>query len=465
MNFKNVHFKNIIIQNYISFKRFPITIILSAISMIFNINYFTQMIHHTTPSKLATDLFQLNPFLYIGIVFSLVIHLLLEQYNKKKFLILSTLISLLFLLIIFFSLKESESYSYFLKTIQLTIGISLLISFIPFFCKNKNICFYNYNRIILNRFITSIFYSSILFLGTFLSTVLIYFLFDLNSNFLAYAFEFLFFICYNFIQILFFINGIPKKEDLLHLNDTCKMSLKTIVYNILVPLTLLYIFIIYLYAFKIIIMWTLPKGYLGWTISSLNFLGIFCMIMLHPNRGKHKLRWVQFFEKYYYIINLPLLGMLFLGIFTRINDYGMTEFRYFLIVLSIWSTFISIFYIVSRSEQIKIIPISLSVLLIFTTFGPWSAYQVSLNSQLKVFKEIAEKNGFLVGNQIQTLDNTIPSSEKIKIISVLRYIINYHGIKSLSGTINEKQLESTLKSKTNHSNYFLQEYGLIEKEK
>ncbi|WP_186648557.1 DUF4153 domain-containing protein [Fluviispira vulneris] len=455
MQFNNLftHRKIGIIFN--SCKRFPITIILSILSTLLNISLVTQEIDNEIFTRLA-------PILFIGIIFSLAIHLSLEHSFKKYSLVITAFTSILFILINYYIFNINENFSYYLKNAQLFAGISLFLTFAPFLNSKDNNSFNNYNQIIIKRLCISIFYSAVIFLGTFLAVKLISYLFEFRSHFTSDAHKYLFFISFNLIQVFLFLSGIPKKVDLHHKVMNITFSLKTITYNILVPLTLLYIFIMYIYTGKIIFTWTLPKGYVGWTLSCLNLLGLICILILHAKKRDEKPKWVHFFEKYYFILNIPLLGVLFVGVLTRINTYGMTESRYLLLIGCLWVTFISIYFILTQSKQLKIIPTSLSVLLLFTIFGPWSAYNVSLNSQLRIFKEIAGQSGFLVERQLHKPEMNLTSDERNKIRSVLAYIIDYHGMESLRGTINDEQLELALKDKKNRAYYFIKKYGLSE---
>ncbi len=52
---------------------------------------------------------------------------------------------------------------------------------------------------------------------------------------------------------------------------------------------------------------------------------------------------------------------------------------------------ISIYFIFSKTKNIKLIPLSLLVLTLLTVFGPWSAHPVSLASQNKRFDRILDK--------------------------------------------------------------------------
>ena len=54
--------------------------------------------------------------------------------------------------------------------------------------------------------------------------------------------------------------------------------------------------------------------------------------------------------------------MLLLAIGKRIQQYGVTEDRYFLVALALWLSGIALFFIVRRNGDIRVIPATLCVL-------------------------------------------------------------------------------------------------------
>ncbi|MBK8672284.1 MAG: DUF4153 domain-containing protein [Bacteroidetes bacterium] len=66
---------------------------------------------------------------------------------------------------------------------------------------------------------------------------------------------------------------------------------------------------------------------------------------------------------------MPLIALLFVSIMKRINDYGITEWRYIGFVLGCWLLILSIYFIFSKSKNIFYIPFSLFIICILGTTG------------------------------------------------------------------------------------------------
>ena len=124
--------------------------------------------------------------------------------------------------------------------------------------------------------------------------------------------------------------------------------------------------------------------------------------------------------------------MLWLAIWQRVNQYGITERRYFLLILSIWLAAIAIYYSITRSRNIRIIPATLCLTAALTFLGPLSAYSRSEASQSHRLETLLARNGALVGGRIQRVTGPVPFSERREIAATLRYLIETHGTRSVA---------------------------------
>ena len=114
---------------------------------------------------------------------------------------------------------------------------------------------------------------------------------------------------------------------------------------------------------------------------------------MHPLRERADSRWVNGYGRWWFVALLPSLGMLLVAIAKRVGQYGITEQRYFLLVLALWLTGLAIFYGVTASRNIKLIPMTLCAVALLTSMGPWSAYAISRKSQVGRFDHLLERNG------------------------------------------------------------------------
>lgn len=350
------------------------------------------------------------------------------------------------LFLLYFTLPNSEetantSLPYIRYTIY-NIAIHLLVSFAPYLKGKQLNGFWQYNRLLFTRLILSIIYSGFLYVGIALALVSLNLLFEIKIHDKLY-FD-LWIIIVGFFNTWFFIAGMPTNFDNLEEIDEYPFGLKVFSQYILLPLLVLYLVILYLYGAKIIALWDWPKGVVSWLIIAVAVLGIFAFLLIHPFGQKEENSWIKKFSKAYYFILLPLVIMLFIAISMRLADYGVTINRYIVLLLGVWLTIVC-FYFIMGKNNIKFIPISLCVMMLLMSFGPWSMFNVSENSQAERLKTILTENGILKDGKVvneQTIkidsnyysqDYEYPNNKLVtdslnnEIKSIIDYLDDYHG--------------------------------------
>ena len=189
----------------------------------------------------------------------------------------------------------------------------------------------------------------------------------------------------------------------------------------------LYLTILYVYSIKVLIEWEWPQGWIGWLVLSFSVLGILALLLLWPLSRRQENGWIPRFTRWFYIAILPLIGLLFAAIFRRISEYGITENRYFVLVLAIWLTGISLYFLLSKKKNIKVIPFSLALLSLIVSFGYWSAFSVSARSQAGRFGELLEKNGMLVDGKVSpATPGGLSDMERADMRSIITYLSERH---------------------------------------
>jgi hypothetical protein len=125
---------------------------------------------------------------------------------------------------------------------------------------------------------------------------------------------------------------------------------------------------------------------------------------------------------------LPILGMMFISMGIRINAYGITENRYFVMILGIW-VFCTMLYISFRKVHRNVIlPISLSIIAIISVFGPLSSFSVSKFSQNSRMTGILVRNEMLVDNKIIKPKADVSDKDKKEVSAILQYFERNHSL-------------------------------------
>lgn len=215
------------------------------------------------------------------------------------------------------------------------------------------------------------------------------------------------------------ISGVPENDK--NLDEYIPKALNFILSYIIVPSLLFYTVILYGYIIKIIISWELPKGGVVYIISSFSFIGIVTYLLTYPLHKKQGL--INFFSRAFFKILLGPLILFFVAIGVRINEYGITEGRYMVLlflILLILSTFFALTKY--KNQFFKLTLSTLIILLLFSSFGPWRVENISSISQVGRLKYLLESNKILVNEKIEISNKNVSYENISSIKSIVRYL-------------------------------------------
>jgi len=131
---------------------------------------------------------------------------------------------------------------------------------------------------------------------------------------------------------------------------------------------------------------------------------------------------VRGYKKWFWWVLLPLTVLFFVAIAKRIGDYGVTEPRFLVAHLGVWLAVTCLYFLFSKHDNIKFIPISLGLFALVFAFGPLNAFKVSERSQVGILKNLLEKNGRWKDGRMVQGTSPVPKEEVWQIISALEYL-------------------------------------------
>lgn len=306
-------------------------------------------------------------------------------------------LALLPMALLYYILPDDEKlFTAVHRIIILVCGIlsHLLVAFVPFLGKNNEIRFWQYNKNLFINFILTGIFTGVLVGGLELAIAATDNLFELHYQSSIYAEVFLFFSILGscLIFLLFNDGGLAQLEQ----DDAYPLVLKFFTQFVLIPLLIIYALILYGYMLKIGIRWELPRGWVSYMILAYAVFGILALLLVHPLKSGHSKSWVKVFSNVFYYALIPLLGLLYVAIFTRILEYGYTEARYFVLLTALWLTSVVVYFVVFRRANIKFIPISLFVLGLAALVLPYfNAFSVAKRSQKQELIKLLEDNQLL----------------------------------------------------------------------
>ena len=199
-----------------------------------------------------------------------------------------------------------------------------------------------------------------------------------------------------------------------------------VVNYILSPALIIYTVILYLYIAVVTFTWSLPKGNLA--------LMVFAFVMTaYLVKGILPLLGRVFFKGFYqslsYISLIPLI-LFWIGAIYRINQYGFTEGRVYLLACGAIMTFTVISFLSARWGSFLKIAYAIVIVGLIFTFTPWiSARDIGIRSQQNRLESLVSKLGITgVKAKINIPENLMGKLNTLKLeqaCDILDYLKKY----------------------------------------
>lgn len=409
--------------------RFPVTI-LCALTVAISGNFLIW--HPSTFNDLLIGKMIIS--CYIGFCYSLAIYLFFESKETNKTnTIVKHLIAIIIPALYFLSLFDKGDI-WNEQTIQKNFVIiltgHLCVAFAAFLRKDFVSSFWEFNKTLFLRFVTSGIYTVVIFAGLSGALLACQELFGLEIDSNTYLTLFVW--CVTFFQTSIFLSGVTTKENLFAETIIYSNPIKIFAQYILLPLALVYLGILYAYELKILIAFNLPKGWVSSLVLAYAIVGLFCFLLLNPVKDNDENKWVKTTLKYFYLSIIPLLFLLFISVYVRVKEYGITEERYYLIWLTMWLVAITVYGIVSKKLNIKLIPISLACIHLIMVIGPLNGFTISRISQQNRLEKLMLENGLWDGFKLTSSAKKIDKKNADDIRSIIKYLTNNHDLKNIS---------------------------------
>ncbi len=404
-------------------RRFPLTLVLSAALVIFRI--YMNEIDLPYTSDLFEKYNRISMVLGMGILLSLSIGLLTERlFREDRFKqVLGQALGLGFLLFYYLFLLKDISDPTMIR--YAGTMIFLMISFFYLARLGINKDYENYTIDLFESIAETTIYAFVLLMGIFIILFTIDQLFDVDMDGKYYYYVFL--LVYLIFAVAFLISKLPRPlEDFTGFQY--RKSLSVLLTYIVIPLISIYSLILYVYFAKIIIQWNWPKGLVSHLVLWYSAVSVGVIFLITPIVEENKI--AKNFKTYFPKLVLPILLMMFISIGQRVNQYGITENRYYILALGIWVTAMMVLYSSKWKNKNIIIPITLSLVVLNSVYGPLSSMAVSRYSQNQRLKGILQANGMLEGKKIIAKAD-IEDKPRKEINNIIKYFKNNHSLEDV----------------------------------
>ena len=217
--------------------------------------------------------------------------------------------------------------------------------------------------------------------------------------------------------MIFFASKLKKVDENLEEYEIHKVF-KFLIYFIVIPLITIYTGILYIYFGKMLITRSWPQGLVSHLILWYTIFSLFIMIMVTPMTKKDPV--AKVFKKYFPFASIPLLALSIVSISKRISQYGVTELRYFIVLLGIWLIFCMVSSIFRA--RLSIVLISLIAVVYISVFSPVNNRRITIMSQNKRLERILIKHGLLKDGKL-VQNSRLSENKKYEVTDVLNYIL------------------------------------------
>jgi hypothetical protein len=208
-------------------------------------------------------------------------------------------------------------------------------------------------------------------------------------------------------------------------------QLRVLVQLILMPLVCVYIGIIYAYGIRIMMQGHWPTGWVTWLLLAFCGMALLCLFLAQPLADRGGNRWVKLYCRHFHVALVPVLILLFAAIGKRVQEYGITENRYFALALGVWLSGIVLHAAVDAPRDLRLLPGSLCLAALMAAFGPWGAFEVSRKSQEQRLKGLLDAHGMLVGEKLAKAPTRIPRLAIREIGGIAGYLEEHERLSDL----------------------------------
>ena len=416
-------------------RRFPVAVLL----LVFLTGYLMFLIRHDGhPIDEKWNFFFIF-FPATGALLAVSLQLLTEDFKHRLTAFVTKVLGLALWLGVSLYLTPFERFS-----MQQLVGVSatvvvmvLSLFLLCFYRKGDDVPFWNFAQRLFVAITAGVVVGGILTLGIILFVQSLDWLFGVNvDGWFLYIPTF----CMVLLAPLLAMSQIPEGAQK-HIRRIAPFTgfIKGVSQYLFIPLLLLYMATLYVYAAKILISWQLPVGWVCYLVSA-SMLGMVILIFItYPVQHEQGKSFFKTLTRLLPLAMLPLLVLMSVAIGRRLSDYGITVSRLYVVVFNLWCYVVCIGLLLCRNRRIWWVPASFAVVLLLISVGPWSIPNVT---ERRLQGEVREAfmasgikqlplNGAQYDNWLKTADKEVAKSIDAK----LYYLQLDYGYDSTLGLI------------------------------
>jgi len=282
----------------------------------------------------------------------------------------------------------------------------------------------NFGNVALAHFksaFTSILYGIVLYLGiAAIIGAIDILLYDVDYKSYAHAANIIFI----FFTPMYYLSLLPKFNSRDETDDAKKeisflypKFLDILVSYITIPLISAFTAVLIIYFIKILVTGVWPVGQVGPMVLGYSAVGYFIYILSSNLNNKFSV----VYRKVFPIILIPLVVMQLVSSYIRIDAYGITESRYYVVLFGIFSIVCALVLILGKKKNPNTIVLLSAIFALLSIIPPVDAFTVSKNSQARRLTEILNRNNMLVDGEIVKKTN-LSTDDMFEITNISNYM-------------------------------------------
>ncbi len=359
----------------------------------------------------------------LGFIYSLLLTLIIRTYSLSFIAkVVCSVVGLGLLALYFFTFPVEKSSSFefavFLRFILLFFAGHLAFSIAAFYNCGEEDNFWNFNVALCLLFIETTVVGLFLFGTISIALVSLDKLFEFSFDDVNIYIDLFLFLAFVF-HPLYFLNRFPKKPYVSFKND---VGLKYFVQYAIIFVLFVYVVILYAYLIKVLVSATWPRGWISNLILWYSAIGVLGYAFIKPLPSDNLWAGARLFKKYFFYSMIPLVIGLIFAIGKRVSEYGITEPRFVVVALAIFLSIIVAYFVISRKDDLRLIPLVLFIMTVISAVGPLNMSHLSVKSQQNRLLSLIEKAGLMPDGKLTTAGETLSPDMHTQISSTMNYL-------------------------------------------
>lgn len=367
-------------------------------------------------------------YLLTGSLLSLTLHLWGEEQKNRPIVWSAFFIGLSLLLADSIYLHHQALTQELVLSRGALIFSMLLSAFIlPFIKEKEDVAAWNFSASAIQAFSLAVCTGVIMTGGIILLLISLDKLFDIeiSTNYFLYVSI----LCNVTLSPMLFLGLLPEGEKKHDNRFYHSHSADNILRWLFLPLLMSYMTVLYIYEARIITLWELPNGWVSWLVTALSVGCLFLLTQLYPIRMRGNRRIDQLLFRWLPVLVLPLLILMTVGIARRLNDYGLTVNRLYLLTFNLWLYGVFIGLCINRGRRMTGIPISFAVVFMLTSVSPINYTSITCKVLLNEVADELKQNGAsqlpLTQKQYEAWLNKQPQERQMRVNEKLSYLSSF----------------------------------------